>query len=54
MNWFGKVEVLSVSNGYFVRLKYESLGSVFLYVVLVGFLKKNQGCHCKKGQQDNL
>lgn len=37
----------SVSNGYFVELKYESLGAVCLCVVLVGFLKKNQGCQYK-------
>lgn len=35
-----KVLSLSVSHGYFVQLKCESLGSGFLYVVLVGFLKK--------------
>lgn len=33
---------LSVSNGYFVEVKYERF-----YVLLVGFLEKNQGYHYK-------
>ena len=45
--WIGLGKFKSVSNGYFVELKYESLGAVCLCVVLVGFLKKNQGCHYK-------